>query len=249
MAPLARTIALASAITMASAVPKPQSFERAGLIVGGEAAAAGDFPYIVSLQSGSHFCGGSLLNANTVLTAAHCSTSTAPSSVSIRAGSLDSTAGGVTANVAEIIIHPGYVASTFENDIAIWKLASPVAEGGAVGFASLPAAGFDPADGAILTVAGWGAISEGGPGSDTALQKVTIPVVDRDTCNAAYGGSITDVMFCAGVSEGGLDSCQRDSGGPIRDDATGVVVGVVSWGTGCAVRTNPLPPSDTPDLC
>lgn len=59
-------------------------------IVGGTAAAAGEFPYIVSLQSssGSHFCGGALLNAYTVVTAAHCSVGTSPSSVRVRAGTL-----------------------------------------------------------------------------------------------------------------------------------------------------------------
>ena len=88
MAPLARTVALASAVTLASALPAPPA-DVNQLIVGGEDAAVGDFPYIVSLQqSGSHFCGGTLLNANTVLTAAHCSTGTSPSSVTIRAGSL-----------------------------------------------------------------------------------------------------------------------------------------------------------------
>jgi trypsin len=60
-------------------------------IVGGTTAAAGEFPYIVSLQrSGSHFCGGSLLNANTVITAAHCSVSSVIGTVSglrVRAGS------------------------------------------------------------------------------------------------------------------------------------------------------------------
>lgn len=88
MSPLARTFALATAFTMASALPA-KTGEVTALIVGGEEAAAGDFPYIVSLQQGgSHFCGGTLLNANTVMTAAHCSTGTSPSSVTIRAGSL-----------------------------------------------------------------------------------------------------------------------------------------------------------------
>ena len=69
--------------------------------------------------------------------------------------------------------------------------------------------------------------------------KVTIPVVSRQTCKAQYeqspsGGDITDTMFCAGEKEGGKDACQGDSGGPVFDNATGNLVGVVSWGAGCA---------------
>lgn len=58
-------------------------------IVGGTTASTAEFPYIVSLsQSGSHFCGGVLLNAYTVITAAHCSVGQSASAVKVRAGSL-----------------------------------------------------------------------------------------------------------------------------------------------------------------
>lgn len=69
------------------------------------------------------------------------------------------------------------------------------------------------------------------------LQKVSIPIVARDTCQTAYQKknlTVTDNMFCAGLKEGGKDSCQGDSGGPIIDAATGVLIGTVSWGEGCA---------------
>jgi trypsin len=61
-------------------------------IVGGVTASTGDFPFIVSLQrAGSHFCGATLLNANTILTAAHCAVGQTASNLQIRAGSLVST--------------------------------------------------------------------------------------------------------------------------------------------------------------
>lgn len=67
---------------------EPQDVPVTG-IVGGTTASAGEFPYIVSLsKSGSHFCGGVLLNAYTVVTAAHCSVGQTASSVKVRAGSL-----------------------------------------------------------------------------------------------------------------------------------------------------------------
>jgi secreted trypsin-like serine protease len=72
------------AVAMAVAIPQDTV-----QIVGGVAASQGDFPFIVSMQrSGSHICGGSLLNANTVLTAAHCAEGQSASNIKVRAGSL-----------------------------------------------------------------------------------------------------------------------------------------------------------------
>jgi trypsin len=77
------------AVALAAPLAAPQLHTDVSQIVGGEAASAGDFPFIVSLQkSGSHFCGGTLLNANTVLTAAHCTVDQTASSLTVRAGSL-----------------------------------------------------------------------------------------------------------------------------------------------------------------
>jgi hypothetical protein len=87
-------IALAvPAICAAAAIPQDPEFPEGEFpeepIVGGTTASQGDFPFIVSIQkSGSHFCGGSLLNANTVLTAAHCAVGQTASTIKIRAGSL-----------------------------------------------------------------------------------------------------------------------------------------------------------------
>ncbi|KAH8721615.1 trypsin-like cysteine/serine peptidase domain-containing protein [Ilyonectria robusta] len=203
-------------------------------IVGGTEAQLGDFPYIVSIaRNGGRWCGGSLLDANTILTAAHCSQLN-PSSVQVRAGSLKWSTGGKQVGVSSIVSHPDYNAGTVDNDVAIWRLASPIEASDTIGYATLAKNGSDPVADSLLTVAGWGALTQGGPSSE-ALQKVTVPVVSRAECREQYGeAAITEGMFCAGLDEGGKDSCQGDSGGPIVDDATGEVVGVVSWGQGCA---------------
>lgn len=83
------TAALAATVAAAPAIPPTEAGTSSVNIVGGEAASAGEFPFIVSLQvSGSHFCGGSLVNANTVVTAGHCGVAYSASQVSVRAGSL-----------------------------------------------------------------------------------------------------------------------------------------------------------------
>ncbi|KXJ86523.1 trypsin-like cysteine/serine peptidase domain-containing protein [Microdochium bolleyi] len=206
-------------------------------IVGGEAASAGDFPFIVSLgrSGGSHFCGGVLLNANTVVTAAHCSVGQSASSVTVRAGSLNRSSGGTLVGVSQILVNPTYSASGTNNDVALWRLSTPIAASGSIGYVTLPAQGSDPAGGVSATTAGWGTTSEGGSSLPTALRKVTVPVVSRTTCASAYGGSrITSSMICAGLPAGGKDSCQGDSGGPIVETASKTLIGLVSWGDGCA---------------
>lgn len=61
-----------------------------------------------------------------------------------------------------------------------------------------------------------------------------MPIVNQTVCSDAYAsfGGITDRMICAGLTAGGKDACQGDSGGPLVAD--GKLVGVVSWGYGCA---------------
>ena len=85
MAPKYAVAALAASAGMAAAMPTDPHAE----IVGGTTASAGEFPYIVSLQhSGSHFCGGALISADTVMTAGHCSVDYAAGSVTVVAGTL-----------------------------------------------------------------------------------------------------------------------------------------------------------------
>lgn len=78
-------------------------------------------------------------------------------------------------------------------------------------------------------------------GSTTAwrseiLQMVQVPILNQQHCNKQYKGRITDQMICAGYEKGGKDSCQGDSGGPLstRISNRPLLVGVVSWGIGCA---------------
>ncbi|KAL9944076.1 hypothetical protein D7B24_007922 [Verticillium nonalfalfae] len=227
-----------TAVAFGSPVPAPQEELQ---IVGGVAASAGDFPFIVSLQrSGSHFCGGSLLNANTVLTAAHCSTGVSASSVTVRAGSLNRSSGGTLVRVSSIVVNPGYVASRYDNDFAIWKLATPIPTSSTISYATLAAANSDPAANTLTTTAGWGTTSSGGSTLPTALRKVDVPIISRATCRSYYGTSaVTTNMICAGFAAGGKDSCQGDSGGPIIEASSRTLVGVVSWGEGCAAPNAP----------
>ncbi|MFN8847663.1 MAG: S1 family serine peptidase [Bdellovibrionales bacterium] len=207
-----------------------------GLIVGGEDATRGEFPFIVSLQSGSHFCGGSLISDEWVLTAAHC-VGGSGFKVVVGLHNLKESQGSETFRTTQVIPHPQYNRSTMDYDYALVKLNAkstfkPVAINETE--ISLPSS-----ETTVDTVtAGWGYVKEGAWRLSDILQKVTVPLVPYEECNKSYNGEITERMLCAGLKEGGKDSCQGDSGGPllvhdyVRDEP--VLAGVVSWGIGCA---------------
>ena len=132
-------------------------------------------------------------------------------------------------------MHPAYKgAPSYENDLTLIKLKLPPT-GRVIPIASAASTSIPFSQ--PLEVTGWGATSENGPGSDVLL-KATVPYVPTEVCNAgdSYNGRIRDGMICAGEREGGIDSCQGDSGGPLvwRTADGPVLVGVVSFGDGCA---------------
>ena len=204
-------------------------------IVGGENARIEQHPWQVALQmKGVFSCGGSLIAERWVLTAAHCfRPSNRSSDWRIKAGATNYASGGVWTEVERIIIHPQYDPSTHEHDVALIKIKSKTT-GRVIARAS---ADMTVLAGQPLEVTGWGVTAEGG-GSAKVLQKGNVAHADPDACNAkeAYGGKVKSGMMCAGRTAGGVDACQGDSGGPLvwRAPDGPVLVGVVSWGEGCA---------------
>ena len=211
-------------------------------IVGGTVAAIGEFPFIVSLQSKGfgHFCGGSLIKKNWVLTAAHC-VGERIDSVVIGMHSLKDSRNSESIAVKRVIAHPNYNESTTDYDFALLELATE----SAFEPIDLNTSEIDiPAGGAsfMATVAGWGVTKEDSYSLPNLLQKVDVPLLSHAACNAAYDGAITDRMLCAGYDAGGKDSCQGDSGGPMvatSIDHHRYLIGIVSWGEGCARAGHP----------
>lgn len=195
-----------------------------GGIVGGITATDGNQDWMVWFNG----CGGTLISDSWIMTAAHCTPSigdTAYIGGYTQSGMFAGTS-GESRTLDSVTCHPSYSGNDY--DYCLVHVSSPSTK--------TPIAidvGTSDHAGENSVVLGWGTTSFGGSDSETLLE-VTVPVVTNAVCNASYGG-ITDRMICAGLAAGGIDSCQGDSGGPLVNAARDALIGVVSFGNGCAL--------------
>ncbi|MCI3325472.1 serine protease, partial [Escherichia coli] len=219
-------------------------YEGVSRIVGGqEVSPQYSWPFICSLQYGnSHICGGTLVKNLAgqfyFVTAAHCVETGSVNNYRVRCSIHRRS---VTSpyeqflSLSRLTRHPQYSSSTYRNDIAIFTLASQPATTNYLQPACISVTNYNSNE--MATVLGWGTLWEGGSASDT-LQIATKPVVTDAQCTQAYGTQFdANTMMCAGyISTGGVDACQGDSGGPLVVYRNGAweLVGITSWGYGCA---------------
>ncbi|SDX57362.1 Trypsin [Amycolatopsis xylanica] len=226
-----------TAATAAAAPPPVTPF-----VVGGEDTTTQENPFVVALLSADgqrlqdtrgQFCGGTLAAKNKVVTAAHCTVDIKdrPDQVQVAIGRTKlSTEEGQVLKVKAIWVHEQYDADKTTADVSVLTLEGD-SDAKPMELADTSDEGYTP--GAEAVALGWGLTSDNGEPSDT-LKKVTLPVTSDEACKTAYpDGYVAEAHVCAGVQEGGKDTCQGDSGGPLVGSG-GKLIGIVSWGEGCA---------------
>lgn len=206
-------------------------------IVGGQRASIADYSFAVYLATpdGHQFCGGTLVAANKVITAAHCVAGRTPADLTVVAGREDKeSAAGVVAPVREIWVHPKFTNVRSGSDVALLTLETRLP------YRTVPLVDANEAEvyqaGQQGVILGWGRTAAGGQPSRYLL-RATVPVMADAECVKSYPSYLAAAMTCAGVPQGGIDTCQGDSGGPFI--VAGRLVGVTSWGEGCAAPGKP----------
>ncbi|MEX0167634.1 serine protease [Streptomyces sp. LMG1-1-1.1] len=216
-------------------------------IVGGEEARPHRYPFmagLVDLEERRVMCGGALIGERWVVTAAHCVTGSYGSTdrVGVLLGEHDLTSredspNAVLAAPARMVVHPDYDPESQRNDIALVRLAEPVAVNGDVRPIALPHSFARGAfDHTRVEAPGWGATSFGGRTS-AVLRTVTLDTMSNPVCGTRGMPQVTPSQLCTYAP--GRDTCQYDSGGPLVHTVARkpYLIGLVSYGKGCATET------------
>jgi secreted trypsin-like serine protease len=194
-------------------------------------------PIVMIVDPRGDLCTGTALTRDLVLTAAHC----VARQLDYQVKTFQT---GQTISVRSIALHPrfdlaSYAASRATADVALLKLAAPLAE-------QVAPATLGPARrvavGETLTVAGFGVTAAGTDRGLRIPRMATLAVTGKP-------GSLQIRLYDLATRNlrSGLGACTGDSGAPVFESASAGVIGIVSWSTapgdeeGCGGLTGVTP--------
>ncbi|XP_069131728.1 chymotrypsin B-like isoform X2 [Argopecten irradians] len=206
-------------------------------IIGGTNATHNAWPWHVSIKYRGRFrCGGTLLNANTVLTAAHCISDKRPRRYRITAGDYNRRnpephRSEQAIRAKKIFIHERYNIKTLINDVAILKLRKPVQFGTYIQPIGLAKTTTNLSQ-STCYITGWGMrIDKDVSSMADVLQQTIVTLISNEECDKGVRGKVTEDMIC--TEDPNRATCYGDSGGPLQckiKSGKWVQVGITSWG-------------------
>jgi hypothetical protein len=231
-----RALALVAALILPLCAQSVLTPVPAGAIMGGIPVPSSVAPSVVALvdrRFNDQFCGGTVVAAEWILTAAHCAIGyrSQPGTIEVVGGRADlRTQTGTVIPVLEIVIHPAFDRAARRNDLALLRLTAPMPQPAA----PLMTADVEPAYTGVTTgvVAGWGADTPNGSAGVADLRVAPVPLLADSVCVAVLASFLSENHICAGNSTVG--PCPGDSGGPLLvADTRGItrIAGVVSYGS------------------
>ncbi|PZC84908.1 brachyurin [Helicoverpa armigera] len=229
-------------------IAEEEAIRNPSRISGGSAASLGQFPYqaglLASFDLGRGVCGGSLVSAQRVLTAAHCwfDGENQAFSVEVVLGSIRLYSGGVRLHSNNVVMHENWMPSVIRNDVAIIYLPSAVSFSDNIAPIALPAG--DELNelfvGDIATASGFGRTGDAASGAITTsqfLSHVDVPVISNNVCRLSFL-ILQSSNICINTA-GAKSTCRGDSGGPLTVERNNrkILIGVTSFGSarGCQV--------------
>ncbi|CAH0686236.1 unnamed protein product [Spodoptera exigua] len=232
---------------LADEIREAEEKASASRIVGGSHSELGQFPYQAGLLAdfwiGQGVCGGSLISANRVLTAAHCWFDGIDQAYrfTVVLGSVRLFSGGQRFTSSNVIMHWGWNPNLIRNDIAVIRLGSDVSFSDIIAPIAIPSGGLinESFDGEVAVASGFGRTSDNvGVSVNQVLSHVELSVISNAICRASFPLYIQDSNICTSGANG-KSTCRGDSGGPlvVNVDDSPVLIGITSFGSarGCEV--------------
>ncbi|KAL0829188.1 hypothetical protein ABMA28_004025 [Loxostege sticticalis] len=246
---------LKNSVALAEKIKKrEEAFLSNSRIVGGLPAAPGQYPYqagllidIIGLEDRQGVCGGSLISANRVITAAHCWTDGRSQAwrFTVILGTTLLYSGGHRQLSSTVVMHPNWFPTLVRNDVAVIHLASNVPLSNLIAPIALPSGAELQEDfsGETAIASGFGLTSDGGSiQPDQFLSHVSLRVINNRRCRLLFPLVLHETNICTSGIGGlsGVGTCQGDSGGPLAVTRNNrpLLIGVTSFGSALGCQIN-----------